>query len=106
MESYCNMNFQNYPMDTQAGYKVNRGEIIRPVHNFIYPQDCELIIESWGYTSDRLSFHWDELLSDVKNGILNQQFVELIYKKSSTTEYSTGEGTVGVGVRDCSRSGP
>ena len=50
-----------------------------------------MIIESWGYTSDRLSFHWDELLSDVKNGILNQQFVELIYKKSSTTEYSTGE---------------
>ena len=59
------------------------------------------MIESWGYTSDRLTFHWDELLSDAKNGILNQQFVELIYKKSSTTEseYATGEGIVGVGVQ-------
>ena len=58
------------------------------------------MIESWGYTSDRLTYQWDErlCLSTVKRGTLNQQFLDIIYnnKKSNENEYSTGKRRLGV----------
>ena len=56
-----------------------------------------MAIESWSYTADRLYLQWDGRLTDAEelaHGINNQLNVQLIYKNSSTFEFTTGKARV------------